>query len=73
MSSTATKEASKMVGIAINASRQPAVKTLSRSSSGKKGTQAIMSSCDKLRMASPKTTTPKNPMTTEGIAETNSM
>ena len=57
----------------MSASRQPAVKIFSRSLIGKNETQLNHDDCDAARMACPTTAMPKNPRTTDGIAEMNSM
>ena len=62
-----------MVGIAINASSEPAVKTFKRSLIGKKEIQLNQCDCEAARIASPTTAMPKKPSTTDGIAAMNSM
>ena len=70
---SASSASVKIVGTAISASRQPAVKMFSRSLIGKKETQLSQCDCDAARIACPTTAIPKNPSTTDGIAEMNSM
>ena len=63
----------KMVGMAIKANNPPAVKAFKRSLIGKKGTQDKKSIPEKSRRNFPNTAIPKKPMTTDGMAEINSM
>ena len=63
----------KIVGMAINARRHPAVKALRRSLMGKPGTQDNQLVSESDLRDWPRIATPKKPRTTEGIAAMNSM
>ena len=70
---SASSASEKIVGTAMSASRQPAVSEFKRSLIGKPGTQLRNVNCESQRKAVPSTAMPKNPSTTDGIAETNSI